>query len=273
VLVILAGFTSLIDFHNSGLKEPPIADLGYENLFIEAHAPDVLDKYPVYKVLNESVLHEENFNRFRIRSSVPDEKEAKELANAYLISIDELPYDSYIDRVETVQIEYLNHETGSLDLERAEPMFVEVSYSRLIDGYPVVGPGDSITVCFGDDGEVLYFFKNWRELERSGDVAIVPVEVAIKRLNDGNGVLSSANVSGSITYVDEIQVGYFSDISGADQEFYYPVWVFRGIDNCGNPAEKYVSATEEIYQQAVGMGSECSMEPFSYSIDEDELIV
>jgi hypothetical protein len=73
--------------------------------------------------------------------------------------------------------------------------------------------------------------------------------------------------------VDEIQIGYFSDISGADQEFYYPVWVFRGTDNCGNPAEKYVSATEEIYQQAVGMESECVIDGFYYSIDEEELTV
>ncbi|MDA0524566.1 hypothetical protein [Methanococcoides alaskense] len=272
MLVILAGFASLVDFHNFGLQEPPLADLGSENLFIEAHAPDVLDKYPVYRVLNEGVIHEENSNLYRIRSSVPDEEEAKELANAYLISIDELPNDSYIDGVDACQIEYLDHETGSVDPERAEPMFMKVSYSRLIDGYQVVGPGDSITVCFGDDGEVLSFFKTWRELERSGDVAIVPVEVAIKRLNDGNGVLSSANVY-RVHNVDERQVGYFSDISGADQEFYYPVWVFKGTDSCGNPAEKYVSATEEIYQQAVGTEIEFPIDGFYYSLDEEELIV
>ncbi|ABE52729.1 Hypothetical protein Mbur_1846 [Methanococcoides burtonii DSM 6242] len=262
----------MVDFHNSGLQEPPLADMGSENLFIEAHAPDVLDKYPVYRVLNESVIHEENSNRYRIRSSVPDEEEAKELADSYLTSIDELPDDSYIDRVHTTQIEYLNNESRSIVIDSVVPMFVEVSYSRLIDGYPVVGPGDSISVCFGDDGEVLSFSKTWRELERSGDVAIVPVEVAIKRLNDGNGVLRSGNFIGSVSYVDEIQVGYFSDISGADQEFYYPVWVFRGTDSCGNPAEKYVSATEEIYQQAVGVGDEY-IDGFYYSLDEEELIV
>jgi hypothetical protein len=193
-LIICAFFISLIYFHNSGLQEPPLAELGSEDLFIYAHPPEVLEKYPIYRVLNESRIHENNFNLYRIRSSVPDEEEAKELADSYLISIDELPDDSFIERVETIQIEHLNSETGSIDPEAAEPMFVDVSYSRLIDGHPVVGSGDSITLSLGDDGEVLYFFKTWRELERSGDVAIVPVEMAIKRLKDGNGVLRSASV-------------------------------------------------------------------------------
>lgn len=272
-LIICVLFISLINFHNSGLQEPPLADLGSETLSIEAHAPDVLDKYPVYKVLNESVLHEENSNRFRIRSSVPDEEEAKELADSYLISIDELPDDSYIDSVNTMQIEYLNNESSSTGIDAVDPMFVEVSYSRLIDGYPVVGPGDSITLSFGDDGELLSFFKTWREFERSGDIAIVPVEKAIERLKDGNGILPGGKLSSTPTVINDIRIGYYSEKSGVDQEYYYPVWILKGTDRDGRPVEKYVSATEEIYQQAVGTEIECIIDGFYYSIDEEELIV
>jgi regulatory protein YycI of two-component signal transduction system YycFG len=104
-----------------------------------------------------------------------------------------------------------------------------------------VGPGDTITVSLGENDEVIYFFKTWRELEQVGEMSIIDVDTAIKNLQEGKTTRKPAGIDYPMVEISEMEVGYFSDASDNEQEFYKPVWIFRGTDDHGNNVTKYVN--------------------------------
>jgi hypothetical protein len=152
----------------------------------------------------------------------------------------QLPEDSYLSDVEVLYLKTINTSTGQDIVEKEEPVLVEVSYNRQINGVPVVGPGDFITVSLGDDGEIIYFFKTWRELEIAGEVSIIDANTAIKNLQEGKTIQKPAGSERPIVEINDIKIGYFSDVTGSNQDFYKPVWIFKGIDDRGYEVVKCV---------------------------------
>lgn len=212
-----------------------------ENIIMTAQVPDVKDTVPYYKVIKEERIHESESNIMSPKKSVPSEDEAIKIANEYLQHNDYLPEDAYRFNVQTLYVETINTSTGEDVVEREEPVLVEVSYSRRIGEFPVVGPGDTITVSLGENGKVIYFFKTWRELEQVGEMPIIDANTAIKNLQEGKTIRKSADIDYPVVEISEMEVGYFSNVSDIEQEFYKPVWIFRGTDDHGNNVTKYVN--------------------------------
>ena len=64
---------------------------------------------------------------------------------------------------------------NTIDGKQAGPVLdklVTVSYSRVVDGLPVVGPGSKLVLDLGDQGEVVGLVRHWRELDKSTRKAI-----------------------------------------------------------------------------------------------------
>ena len=217
-------------------------ELGQDTDFvINAQIPETTSTVPYYKVLKEESIHESQSNVIKARESVPSEDVATKIAEEYLLENGYIPEDAYLSDVESLYLKTINTSTGKEVVEKKEPVLVEVTYKRQIGDIPVVGPGDSIAVSLGEDGEVIYFFKTWRELELAGEITVIDANTAIKDLKEGKTIQKPAGSENPIVEINDIEIGYFSEASGSEQDFYKPVWIFKGIDDHGNSITKCVN--------------------------------
>jgi regulatory protein YycI of two-component signal transduction system YycFG len=215
-----------------------------DDITIKAQIPETSSSVPYYKVVSEENENEQKSGLMKVRESLPSEKEAVAIADQYLRDKGSFPEDASISNIETITMQERDTSSGEGVVVGEYPLFVEVSYDRHINGMPVVGPGDSITVSLGDDGEVIYYAKYWRKLEQVGNVEVISGDKAIEKLNRGETIVQEAGYGGSIE-INNIELGYFSNGAGDEQEFYEPVWIFRGVDSYGYNVTKVVKGVAE----------------------------
>ncbi len=191
-----------------------------------------------YKVVDE--VWEENFSSQDLVNSsggLLSEDEAILIAEDYIMSHGGLPGEAILDNVETQYVE--KRTIGEAEGERI-PLFVEVTYHRVINGTPVVGPGDFIMVTINEDGDVTGYMKSWRILEPTGIVDVISPEEATKKLKDKE-TIGDSSYSYPIV-INKVYLGYYSQSPGEKQGFYKPVWVFQGVDYYGETIRLYVDA-------------------------------
>lgn len=69
---------------------------------------------------------------------------------------------------------------GVVDGKNAGPIvdkLITLSYSRVIDGVPVVGPGSKVVVNIGEGGEVVSLAHHWREVQATSRKAVSEKEL------------------------------------------------------------------------------------------------
>ncbi|WP_048127823.1 hypothetical protein [Methanosarcina sp. WH1] len=213
----------------------------YDEIVINASVPEVEETLPYYKVLKEDKIHENVDKVIKPRGSLPSEEEAVKIANEFLDERNYLLEGAYISFLDTYTIKTINEDTNTV--EKETPVFVRVSYNRNLDSYPVVGPGDSMEVCIGENEEIVYFFKTWREVEKAGEVSIIDANSAIEKLRQNETVEKLAGSEKYPIEINEIEIGYYSETTGKDQSYYKPVWIFRGKDGLGYDIVRCVEAT------------------------------
>ncbi len=99
-----------------------------------------------------------------------------------------------------------------------------------MEGLLVAGPGAEITVCFGENGEVLQFDKVWRTLQYDRDIPIISAEEAFDKLKARDLVeIPQSSLNGLV--VSGIRLGYYAEDRYHDQEYYNPVWIFYGTNH------------------------------------------
>jgi hypothetical protein len=140
-----------------------------------------------------------------------------------------MPDDAVFGNVST-GYSMLIHRSGKV-VEKT-PERVSVSYHRVFNGVPKAGPGDTITVAIVNNGTILRFMKSWRYLEYAGERKIVTASEAVERLQRGETVYKRSGPLNTIE-IDNISLSYYSEVPGKKQDFYEPVWVFRGNDSYG----------------------------------------
>lgn len=237
VIVVLAGM-SIAPKMGTGIDGSP--EISRE-VVINAPIPDVRE-YPCYKIIDEEYEKWSKPELMKIKKSISSEDEAVDIANQYIQDHGGFPEGAYLYDVESIHVRRTNQTDGRV-MEN-EPINVKVTYNRLIDGAPVVGSGDTIVVSVGEDGEILCFFKNWRELEKVGNKEMIPVQEALEVLKKGEKLENAMENIESIE-INKIEVGYFPSETGSEQEFYEPVWIFRGVDSNGHDVIKVIKEVAE----------------------------
>ena len=204
---------------------------------------DYPEELVYYRVVDE--VYEEKFNSQNLTNSngsLPSDDDAVSIAEDYIALHGGLPEDAVLDDVETQYIE--KRTIGEVE-SKCIPLFVEVTYHRVINGTPVVGPGDFILVTIDGNREIMGYMKSWRILEEIGKINIISPEDAIAKLKDENTI---GGLSTSYSYpiiINEIYLGYYSQTPEEKQEFYKPVWVFQGVDYNGETIKLYVDAATQ----------------------------
>lgn len=212
-----------------------------EEIIIKAPIPDA-EEYPYYKVIYEEHEIWSKPELMKPKESLPSDEDALKIADQYVQDHGGFPEGAYLNSVESLSVWSVNKMTN--EVIKKDPIIVEVTYNRLLNEIPVVGPGDTICVSIGEDGEILYFFRTWRLLEERGYKEMIPAQKAIELLRNGEVIEKSIGNSGHID-INKIEVGYFSENSGNEQEFYEPVWIFRGVDSQGNNVTRVVKGVLE----------------------------
>ncbi|ATU08468.1 two-component system regulatory protein YycI [Methanohalophilus portucalensis] len=125
-------------------------------------------------------------------------------------------------------------------VEAEYPVMNEVTYKKNINGMPVEGPGDTITVSLGENGEVTYFSKSWRTLEEIGTTEVISGEEAIDKLKAGQIMRNTVGKTSPVIEIHKAEIGYFSATPDSEQEFYKPVWIFKGVNSNGGNVTRIV---------------------------------
>ncbi len=203
---------------------------GSHGVVIVAELPEAPETMPYYRVVDEEFDDAMSPEFCRVQQKyLPSEEEAVRYAEEYIKSHGGMPDDAVFGGVSTV---YWTHYRGDEVVEKI-PEDIQVGYHRVFNGMPVVGPGDEMTIVIGNNGTVLSFLKSWRELEYAGEREILNASEAVERLQRGETVYELGGALSTIK-IDKIELGYYSEIPRVKQEFYEPVWLFRGKGSRGH---------------------------------------
>lgn len=166
-------------------------------------------------------------NRYDIKNSTPSKAEAPELAKKALEAYGGLPSDAVLSLV-TIS-ESVTELSSGVIVER-HPVMTQVSYTRLINGMPVTGERDGISVGLGENGEVLIVLKRWRILEKTGEVVqVITPDKAVEKLKTGETytkLQSPDNVR-----IDDVRLGYYEKPGNIQEIVLEPVWIFKNTND------------------------------------------
>jgi hypothetical protein len=203
-------------------------------IVLNTQLPNGPSDMPVYKVLDQDTYryHIGDYYAFK---DLPTDEEAIHMAYDFLTSRDLLPEDAVFHKTYT-----MCETTRSSDgVVTKTPIAIFVSYSRVIDSYPVVGLGDFIDVHISrihqNINEVVTCQKYWRMIEYADDIEIISAEEAYQKLLREETIEEMPFPSKmEIFTINEVFLGYYSNVPSDHQEYYWPVWVFRGTILSGN---------------------------------------
>ncbi len=202
---------------------------GSHGVTINAELPEAPETMPYYRVVGEDYVSEMSPEFGRVQQKfLPSEDEAVRFAEEYIESHGGMPDDAIFGGVSTV---YSTHYRGDEIVEKS-PEHIQVGYHRVFNGVSKAGPGDTIGVVIGNNGTILGFLKSWRHLEYAGEREIVTASEAVERLQRGETVYKRLGPLDTIE-IDNISRSYYSHVPDERQDFYEPVWVFRGNGSDG----------------------------------------
>ncbi|OPY38764.1 MAG: PKD domain protein [Methanoregula sp. PtaU1.Bin051] len=206
------------------------------NIIINISVPAV----PQSVVLYKGILSEENIShqiiyespyRHSTKNSTPSITEAPIFAEAAMVQYGGLPPDAVFTSA-FIHEAYSQKSNG--EITARYPKSTQVAYSREINGMPLVGRSDGISLDLGENGELLYMEKIWRTLEDTGtNVSVISIQQAIEKLQNGETI--NQYQAANDVEINSVRLGYF-ERGGTNLEELYPreillepCWIFYGV--------------------------------------------
>ncbi len=146
--------------------------------------------------------------------------EAIRIATEYLEKTGLLPPDATLSGVDHPQIVEYNENGEVIGIAFEE---VQVSYSRTIDGRPVVG--SKLTVEVGGGGDILNVYKLWRDYAPEKEIVTITPQEAFEELKAA-GVAVGAE--GQTVDITGIELGYYEAPAMDEPTHLVPVYIFAG---------------------------------------------
>jgi PKD repeat protein len=194
---------------------------------IDAPVPNYSSTFPVYRgVLHDGdslELHLQTIGK--IRKNVTSTKDADMVARNAMAPYGGIPADAVFKGAETEYIEQFNG--TSEKVEDRWPVVTSVSYFRLINNRNVIGDSNWINLDLGENGELIYVKKIWRNYTYAGEVPIIPLDKAINKLRQGDTMESYADQPEDVT-IYMIVTGYYAKNIANNETLLEPVWMFYG---------------------------------------------
>ncbi|MFA4860057.1 hypothetical protein [Methanoregula sp.] len=240
IAVLLAGFMILgagmmgIPGHVSSQSPEPAADplQTYNNsVTLAVPLPASPLVVPSYRVSDVKKLTFRSPKTQDKKASIPSGRDAPALAARGLAPYGGLPADAGLERSQQVFWKNYNATTGRA--EETFPQYTRVLFRKQVNGSPVMGT--LIEVRLGEDGEILDLVKEWCTLEPSGEIAVIPAEEALEKLNRQD-LLEKLQCCVLDSTITRVEFGYFVDLHTPDAPVQSlspytctPVWIFYGV--------------------------------------------
>lgn len=154
---------------------------------------------------------------------LPSGEEAQQIALRFLKENDLLPRDpGQLNLAHTGGL----RATSVLDGDKPGPIIdklVTLSYSRVIDGLPVLGPGSKMVLDIGEGGEVVGLVRHWREIEPMNRKGIGAEEIISPREAAARSAAQIREQFGEKSFIKIVSSGqaYFDNNGGILQPVYY----------------------------------------------------
>lgn len=183
-----------------------------------------------------------NPNDKDLPSNLPSDEKAIEIATRYLEKTGLASPDATLCDVDHPQIVKQNENGEVIGIAFED---VLVSYSRTIDGRPVVG--SKLTVEVGGGGDILNVYKLWRDYVPQEEIPIITPEEALEELKVA-GVAEGLSVD-----ITGIELGYYEAPATREPTHLVPVYIFTGkvLDGTGEETSfvRYVPASPEFREE------------------------
>jgi len=162
--------------------------------------------------------------------NLPPDEGAMDSAEKFLRDKGLMPEDAEFSEVVTdyTELSTKDPDTGTVSI-RKMAMGKQVRFSREINGFPVIGAGSKLKVHIGDNGNVVGFYKCWREYEPFKPAVILTPSQALKILEERCGV--HVTLTERVT-LKEMYLAYYTLGATDVQEYLQPVYAFE-IDTGG----------------------------------------
>ena len=108
---------------------------------------------------------------------LPSPEEADKIAREYLTKFNLMPLNQ--KEIQLVRKGGLRA-SSVIDGKKGGPVIdkmITLSYGRVIDGIPVIGPGSKMVVNIGNAGEITGVIKRWREVSLSSKTQLKPEQI------------------------------------------------------------------------------------------------
>jgi PKD repeat protein len=215
----------------------------FGNLTINTSLPESPRTIPVFTgVMNEGDLIDKSYGSSVGQGvNVPLGSDAYEIAVRELNAIGGIPPDAVRSGVTTNYAETGNSTTWELERRYAEDTMV--SFTRRLNGRYIMGDTDIIRVLLGDNGRLIWVYKEWRNYTYAGDVPVIPAEKAIKKLENGDTINQYLSPQEEVT-IYNITLGYY--VTGLEDPVttLEPVWIFSGDTSSGSSVSFKVYARQ-----------------------------
>jgi regulatory protein YycI of two-component signal transduction system YycFG len=224
--------------------KPEIIGILFNFNILKIHAiePSVPAYLPIIKgTLREGdTLFIDNDSVITPKKSVISEEDAPLVAHQAMLQYGGFPHDAVMIYSYTSYLKKFNGSTGEM-IEKW-PTDTSVSYTRNIDGMPVVGQSDKIIVSLGKDGNILRIYKVWRSLEYSGNFThIISPYSAIEKIRN-NEIINPPASNGIV--IENITLGYYEKSREEPELILEPVWIFSGKTPSNDPISFFVYAED-----------------------------
>lgn len=123
-----------------------------------------------------------------------------------------------------------------------------VKFDRRIQGVPVIGPGQQLTVDVGSEGEVTGVKKFWRDVKPYKKVKVRTATEAAAALQAQQSCCYQASEGTTTVVVTSVDFAYWVFSADTYQEHLSPVYEFRGrcLDEAGADVGPFVGWSEAL---------------------------
>lgn len=195
-----------------------------------------------HNVVTGDVSFNRNFSRYlgSFAPKLPDTDSALKYANQFLEQNKLLPANP-----EELKVAHVGGLRTTSVLRTGKPgpvvdKLVTLTYSRQLNGVPVIGAGSKFVVNIGDSGEIIGVTKRWRELNKPTRLAATEILTEKEALDLSKRQILSEFGAKSQVEVLQSQIAYFDN----NGETIQPVFAFQTkiqLADSKLPAVEYVS--------------------------------
>ncbi|AEA47773.1 hypothetical protein [Archaeoglobus veneficus] len=177
-------------------------------------------------------------------SNLPSDKEAIKIARNYLSEKGLMPTDAILRDVTHPRVVAMDREGNVIGVGFED---VKVSFTRKINGLPVVGAGSKLDVEVGGNGDVINVYKVWRNYRPYKEYSIITPEQALEKLKEIGIFTGIKSVDKAV--INKVYLGYYTKSASEKQTYLQPVYVFEGCAEGENRTEEfkqYIPAIPEL---------------------------